>query len=169
MLQQLKDYQSKYNTLNFPPPEKGSWTRYYPLNEWVEAQRRSYSAKTMEEARIKELSNLGFEFNRWDVLFKKLKKYKKEAGTARIPMEYKVIKIAGEKDGELEELCRWVNEQIRLYRKDELDSDKKKKLRKLGVYLTKTRMGKVSWETRFEEMMEYYHDNKTVLPKRDGE
>merc|ERR1712238_346220 len=64
--------------------------------------------------------------------------------------------------------CKWAQEQIRFYRKGELEAEKKKKLRKLGVYLTKGHMGKVPWEYRFEEMMNFFFLHKTCLPKRDG-
>mmetsp|Transcript_34320 Transcript_34320/g.61617 ORF Transcript_34320/g.61617 Transcript_34320/m.61617 type:complete len:897 (-) Transcript_34320:68-2758(-) len=170
MLEQLKAYQAEHNTLNFPGP-KGSGKRgggkYAYLCDWVEAQRQNFENKTLEESRIKELSKLGLEFDPWNVTFNKLKKFKREAGTVRLPKEYK-CSDEGEKDEEIVELCKWVQEQIRLYRKSELEGDKKKKLRKLGVYLTKGHMGKMPWEDRFEEMMEYYHSNKTCLPKRDG-
>lgn len=170
MLEQLKAYQAKFKTLDFPSGRGGGCLHgpeYTKLRDWVEAQRRSYRAKTLDASRIDELAELGLDFDPWDEVHKKLRKYKKEAGTARLPKMYK-CPDGEEEDEELKELCIWVTAQIKRYRKDELDADKKKKLRKLGVLLTKSSMGKVPWETRFEEMMEYYHDNKTCLPKRDG-
>ena len=98
----------------------------------------------------------------------KLKQYKKDSGTARLPKVYK--RNTGEEyDEELHELCKWQLSQITLYRRDELDSQRKKRLRKIGMCLTKGHMGKVEWKDRFEEMMEYYHTHKTCLPRRNGE
>jgi len=169
MLEQLKAYQAEHNTLNFPQP-KGQGNhgggKYAHLRDWVEAQQKCYQVKTLEESRIIELSKLGLELDPWDDTFKKLKKFKREGGTARLPKEFK--SKDDEHDEELTELCRWVQEQIRLYRRDELDAERKKKLRKLGVKLTKGNLGKMPWEESFEEMMEYYYTNKTCLPKRNG-
>jgi len=36
------------------------------------------------------------------------------------------------------------------------------------VKLTKGYPVLATWEERFEEMLEYYHKNKTFLPKREG-
>lgn len=166
MLEQLRAYKEATGTLSFPP--RRGHSDHTRLRDWVEAQRRSHHNKTLEEGRVRELRNLGLEFDPWNVVFAKLRKFKREAGTVRLPKDYKSDVKGGAEDEELAELCKWVQEQIRLYRKDELDADRKKKLRKLGVYLTKGHMGKMPWEDRFEEMMEYYHTNKTCLPKRDG-
>lgn len=170
MLDQLRAYQAEHNTLDFPPP-KGVGSdegggNYEHLRDWVEAQRKSYKNKTLEETRVKSLAMLGLAFDPWEATFHKLRKFKKQGGTARLP---KVCRSDGTAEGdELEDLCKWVQEQIKLYRKDELDPEKKKKLRKLGVQMTKGHMGKVSWEHRFDEMMDFYHSNKTCLPQKEG-
>jgi len=164
MLEQLKKYQEEYNSLEFP----GNRAGYQHLKDWVDVQRKSYEDKTLEEYRIKELSKIGLEFDPWNDMLKKLKKFKREGGTARLPKEFKSIEQGTEEDIELNQLCKWQQDQIKFYRRDDLSDDKKKKLRKLGVVLTKGNMGKVPWEDRFEEMMNYYHKNKTCLPKRDG-
>jgi len=164
MLEQLKAYQEEYNSLEFP----GNRAGYQHLKDWVDVQRKSYEDKTLEEYRIKELSKIGLEFDPWNDMLKKLKKFKREGGTARLPKEFKSIEQGTEEDVELNQLCKWQQDQIKFYRRDDLSDDKKKKLRKLGVVLTKGNMGKVPWEDRFEEMMNYYHKNKTCLPKRDG-
>mmetsp|Transcript_42990 Transcript_42990/g.91412 ORF Transcript_42990/g.91412 Transcript_42990/m.91412 type:complete len:933 (+) Transcript_42990:300-3098(+) len=178
MLEQLRAYKAETGTLSFPPHRGGApSTRkgnndHAHLRDWVEAQRRGYENRTLEESRIRELRNLGLEFDPWNVTFGKLRKFKREAGTVRLPKEYRSNETDEDgrekRDAEVAMLCKWVQEQVRLYRKGELESERKKKLRKLGVYLTKGHMGKVPWETRFEEMIEYYHTNKTCLPKRDG-
>jgi len=169
MLEQLKAYKAEYNKLTFPAArgagKKGG--KYSNLYEWVEAQRKSFENKTLEESRIEELRKIGLEFDPWNSMLGRLRKFKKDAGTARLPKDYKCTNEE-ERDVELEELCKWCQEQIRLYRRDELDPERKKKLRKLGVLLTKGNMGKVPWEVRFEEMMDYYEAHKTCLPKRDG-
>jgi len=180
MLEQLKFYQAQTGKLTFPPHRGGDpSTRegnndFAHLRDWVEVQRTNFQNKTLEESRIKELRNLGLEFDPWHVMFNRLRKYKREAGTVRLPKDYKssesVDKSYDQKkeDEELTEICKWVQDQIRLYRKDELEIGRKKKLRKLGVKLTKGHMGKVPWEDRFDEMMDYYHTHKMCLPKRDG-
>ena len=164
MLEQLKAYQEEHNSLEFP----GNRAGYQHLKDWVDVQRKSYEDKTLEEYRIKELSKIGLEFDPWNDMLKKLKKFKREGGTARLPKEFKSTEQGTEEDIELNQLCKWQQDQIKFYRRDDLSDDKKKKLRKLGVVLTKGNMGKVPWEDRFEEMMNYYHKNKTCLPKRDG-
>lgn len=166
MLEQLKAYQAEHNTLEFDTNRYGG-AKYAHLREWVETQRKSYKNKTLEESRIKELQRIGLEFDPWHEMFKKLRKFKREGGTARLPKEFKTKD--GEEDEEVTELCKWLQHQIRLYRGDKLDEEKKKKLRKLGVVLTKSPLGKTPWEDRFEEMMDFYHANKTCLPKREGE
>ena len=77
-------------------------------------------------------------------------------------------RIETNEDKKTAELCKWVYNQIRSYRKGELDPEKKKKLRKLGVHLTKGHVGQVTWQERFDEMVEFFHANNTCLPKRDG-
>ena len=185
MVEQLKAYKAKHGSLDFHDLKKsgeGGRAEYSDLFDWVEIQREDFARNMLEQCRITELRKLGFEFDLWDQNFHKLKRYKREAGTVRLPKEWKrdagTIRspkefddgnVDPESDKELDHLCKWVQEQIRLYRKDQLDVDKKKKLRKLGIYLTKGHMGKTSWEERFEEMMNYYHTHKTCLPTRDGE
>ena len=165
MLEQLKAYQTEFNTLDFLLGNRAG--KYGVLRDWVELQRKCYENKTLEESRIKELTKLGLEFDPWNDMFKKLRRYKREGGTARLPKEFKST-TDGEEDAELSELCKWVQDQIKLYRKDGLDSDKKKKLRKLGVVLTKGNLGKVPWEDRFEEIVDYFQANGTCLPTRAG-
>ena len=169
-LEQLKAYQAEHGTLELPPLTGSGSGQYANLRGWMYAQRQSYQNKTLEESRIKSLNELGFDFeDPWETAFRKLKKFKREAGTARLP-KAKACKsdYGGEPDAELVELCKWVQTQIALYRKDELDAEKKKRLRELGVHMKKQHMGKAPWEDRFDEMMDYYHTNKTCLPKRNG-
>ncbi|KAL7551053.1 hypothetical protein ACHAWF_017321 [Thalassiosira exigua] len=168
MLEQLKAYKEEHGNLEFLPNRGGDGgtvsgrNKHDHLRDWVENQRRAYKNRALEESRVKALSRLGLVFDPWESTFRKLQKFKREAGTARLP------KVGPDEDEELAELCRWSTEQIKLYRKGALHPDRKKKLRKLGVYLTKGHMGKTPWELRFEEMMDYFHDHKTCLPKRDG-
>ncbi|KAL7534816.1 hypothetical protein ACHAXR_008392 [Thalassiosira sp. AJA248-18] len=167
MLEHLKAYHAEYGHFEFPTPHsRKSCSDFVQLRDWVEAQRSSYANKTLEDTRIKELTNLGFVFDPWNSHYMRLKQFKREAGTARLPKVYK--SNGGEEDEELAELTKWLQEQVNLYRRDELEKERKKKLRKLGVYFTKGHMGKVAWIDRFEEMMEFYHTNKTCLPERDG-
>lgn len=166
MFGQLKAYKKQFQTLKFPPPGDDDSAMYNHLSVWVDDQRRSYENKTLETSRVRELQRIGVELDVWDKNFKALRKFKKEAGTVRLPKL--LAKSVMENDKELAEHCKWTHEQVAAYRKGQLDADQKKRLRKLGLYLTKEHLGHVTWEERFNEMMEYYAENRTCLPKRDS-
>lgn len=167
MLQRLRAYRAEHGTLELPPRQKhNKRDRYTDLRDWTEVQRENYANKTLEESRIKELSKLGFSFDPWNEMFNRLRRYKKVGGTVRLPKEFKSLE--GDEDEDVNKLCQWVQDQLALYRKGVLAAEKKTKLRNLGVKLTKGHMGKVLWEERFEEMVDYYRANKTCLPKTDG-
>ena len=181
MLGLLKAYKKKYNTLKIPPPmseedrinemkDPKVWAeinaRNNLLEAWVRDQQKSHENKTLDQSRIKELQKIGLLLDSWEAKFKELKKYKREAGTVRLTHTLKNIET--EEDKKTDELGKWIHHQVRIYRRGGLDKEKKKKLRDLGVTLTKKHLGSGTWEERFDEMMDFYHAHKTCLPKRNG-
>ena len=164
MLTRLKDYKEKHGTVDLSNEERDGPNG--DLKEWLETQLKLRQKGKLGNRRAGYLAHVGVELDPWQSMCRRLAKYKRQSGTASLPKTFR--SDDPETDRELAVLCRWVWGQVKLYRNDKLEPERRKKLRALGVRFSKEALGKVKWETRFNEMVDYYLVNKTCLPKRDG-
>mmetsp|Transcript_5254 Transcript_5254/g.11253 ORF Transcript_5254/g.11253 Transcript_5254/m.11253 type:complete len:661 (+) Transcript_5254:170-2152(+) len=164
MLSRLKAYKEENGSVDLRNEEADGPNG--DLKEWLEMQLKLRQKGKLGNRRAGFLTLVGVELDPWQSMCRRLAKYKRQAGTASLPKTFR--SDDPETDRELAVLCRWVWGQVKLYRKDKLEPERRKKLRALGVRFSKEALGKVHWETRFNEMVDYYLINKTCLPKRDG-
>ena len=164
MLSRLKAYKEEHGTVDLKNEQADGPNG--DLKEWLELQLKLRQKGKLGNRRAGFLTLVGVELDPWQSMCRRLAKYKRQAGTASLPKAFK--SDDPETDRELAVLCRWVWNQVKLYRKDKLDPERRKKLRAMGVRFSKEPLGKVHWETRFNEMVDYYLVNKTCLPKKDG-
>jgi superfamily II DNA or RNA helicase len=96
------------------------------LAKWVKQQRADYSEEQLSTERIKNLEEIGFEWNpdkaKWEEMFSALKAYKQERGDCRVPQRY----------GPNQQLATWVNSQRRFYSRRQMSADRIKRLEEIG-------------------------------------
>ena len=99
---------------------------------WRGKQRRYYKRGKLPEARVKILTEIGFQWKdlksylsqlKWDEQFKSLCEYKEKHGHCRVPNKY-------EKDNR--KLGYWVGTQRQLYKGNVLTKERQDKLNSIG-------------------------------------
>jgi len=116
------------------------------LANWVVQQRVSRNAGTLSQEKIALLNRLEFKWHpsghRWRANYLALREYKERFGNCRVPQKWKENKV----------LARWVAEQRRCRKRNQISEDRIQLLNELGFDWT----GDVSsWEKRFQELCEY--------------
>jgi hypothetical protein len=109
--------------------EEGSGAKLYP---WVNRQRSSRSAGTLEASREKRLQALGFCWavkksgvgGGWDKKFEALEKYRRKHGNCRVPRTFVTAEGVN--------LGNWVRTQRKSFWACTLDKEREKKLEGLG-------------------------------------
>lgn len=86
MFQRLLAYKEVHGDVNVPH----QWKNDLSLAAWVSAQRQSWKAETLSQARFQALDEIGFtwksrERGTWDDRFDELSKFKAEHGHLRVP------------------------------------------------------------------------------------
>ena len=147
--QELAEYKKGHGHCNV---SKGSIQEYKQLGAWVKTQRSEYSKGRMPQDRMKQLNDIGFDWDplasQWNKMFHKLVEYNKHHGDCRVSqwsMGYK-------------QLGRWVKEQRFQFKKLQTGKDS---------FMTEERIVKLDsvgfvwspfdalWEERFEQLREY--------------
>ena len=137
------------------------------LGSWVSKQRQMYKKKEKSEneiGRIEKLSGIDFGWGatlgtsqvtlntKWDEMYAELVEYKEKNGHCKVPDSYKAN---GKRVGD------WVNRQRILYKlftegkKSSMTQERINKLNSLKFVW----VAKVTWEERFEELVEYKEKN----------
>ena len=84
----LKAYKREHGDCHVPRSYKPN----SQLAKWVKEQRKVYSEQQLSAERIKNLEELGFEWNpnqtKWEQMFAALKAYKQAHGDCRVPQRY---------------------------------------------------------------------------------
>jgi superfamily II DNA or RNA helicase len=116
------------------------------LANWVVQQRVSRNAGTLSQDKIALLDRLEFKWHpgghRWRANYLALREYKERVENCRVPQKWKENPV----------LARWVQEQRRRRKANQLSDDRIQLLDELGFDWT----GDVSsWEQRFEQLREY--------------
>ena len=104
------------------------------------------------EARVKRLKSIGFVFylkkqisdEMWDERYEELVAYKAKYGHTEIPTKTRVP--------ELKPLAKWVLKQRIVAKKNELNEDRMKRLKKLGFTFG---VKEKYWDIRYQELKEY--------------
>ena len=120
------------------------------LANWVVQQRVGRNAGRLSEEKIALLDRLGFKWHpgghRWRGNYLALREYKTRFGDCRVPQKWKENPV----------LARWVQEQRRRYKRNELSKERIELLNELAFdWATEVS----TWAKRFEELREYKDKN----------
>jgi len=122
MFEALKAYKKEHGECRVPRTYKSN----PQLAKWVKQQRKVYSEQQLSVERVKNLEQLGFEWNpnrtKWDEMFEALHVYKKKHGDCRVPQRYEHNR----------QLATWVNSQRRFYSRQQMSADRIKRLQEIG-------------------------------------
>lgn len=138
----LVEYKTNHGTCNLPSS--------HPLYKRCVSLRHAYKNGNLDKNKFKELNDLGFEWNidiyddeRWNFMFDKLLKFKKEFNHTNVPRSY-IDK----------QLATWVHTQ-RKYR-NSLLQDRKERLLSIGFEfeIAKSRNDK-EWKDMFSKLLDF--------------
>jgi hypothetical protein len=114
LFMELVEYKEKNGHCNFP-------TKNGSLGSWISRQRALFRSKKLKEDRYEKLVGIGFVFEKWNILFMELEKYKEKNGHCPTT-----------NNGSL---GSWIMYQRALFRSKKLKADCYEKLGGLGSYL----------------------------------
>ena len=142
---ELLSYRSKHGDSNVPAKQG-------QLGNWVHKQRGAYKTGSLAQGRIDRLSSIGFQWallneeeaaKKWSTRFNELIEYKAEHGDCNVPT----------KQGKL---GNWVRRQRVAYKADSLSQNCIDRLSGIGFkWALLEQSANVSWETRFNELVQY--------------
>lgn len=175
-INELKEYYKQKNTFYIPNTDKENQS----LLNWLRTQRQLYREGVLDETKVQQLTEIGYDFSmsfkgvkkgeitsKWRLMLKKLKEYYDKNGTF-----YLSPSIPEQKT-----LALWVNTQKTFYNQGKLGEDKERELGKIGFSLTtryfqpKEKPQKKShednWNEKLEWLKEYYANNQTFFIARN--
>jgi hypothetical protein len=145
--EELVEYKRTYGNCNVR--EKDELELNKPLGRWVSEQRCLNSKHSLRKDRLAKLDSIGFVWAGtrvgWDTRFEELVGYKRVYGHCDLR----------EKDELNNGLGRWVREQCFLDSKKLLRKDRVAKLDSIGFGWARRHSRHVSWEIRFQQLVEY--------------
>ena len=152
---ELVEYKKEHRDCNVPRIHE-------QLGDWVDYQRVAHKKGKLSEERVGKLEGLGFDWNppskrnqpMWDERFGELVEYKKEHSDCKVPKR-------------LKGLNNWVDYQRQAYKKGKLSDERVGKLEGLGFDWGSTRGTQLTWDERFDELVEYKNEHGDCrVPKR---
>ena len=157
MYSSLLKFKNLYGNCNVPR----GWQANPELSNWVNRQRRQYSAGQLDKENIKQLEEIGFLWdirqNIWEERFSDLFLFKAKIGHCDVP----------DKWGENPKLSNWVGVQRRNYSKGKMDQERITRLNEIGFVWEPI---DASWVERFSELIRFKELNGHChVPQRFAE
>jgi hypothetical protein len=143
------------------------WPRNPKLASWVATQRARKSSRKLSAERIAALDVLGFSWRigpsgakptaeTWDAMFLMLEQYKQAHGNCLVPQRFKGNP----------KLADWVSEQRMAYNREQLDTERIRRLDKLGFDWDPNN---THWEKYYRQLVEFKKEyGHTNVPQRSG-
>lgn len=163
---QINEYKDRFGTSVIPH-------RYTKngLGYWINRQKKKYRDGKLEENQIKQLEEVGVEFNMisldgdrdvhadlWNIRFEELELFKEKTGNCNVPGGWVENKA----------LATWVKTQRFNFRNEKLTSERIELLDGIGFQFDAPKSTS-NWDDRYTQLIEYKRSHGTVEISKDND
>jgi hypothetical protein len=149
MYLRLKDFQLTFGHCRVPQ----KWINDKRLANWITVNRRMYAQNKLRIDRQRRLGELGFVWSiktqydtQWEEYFQELAAFHKQYGHCRVPGTY-------------EKLVSWIERQRIAQTKNQLSTERERRLNQLSFIWSFKDIKERIWEERYRQLQKYKQEN----------